>query len=79
MSEPVSKPETDARRRLQFDFSDRAVERLDEMVQLMGASSRAEVVRRALLLMDHVLVQQSHGSTLQLISPSGKAERVLIL
>lgn len=38
--------------RIQFDFTDEQLGRLDGLVQKMGASSRAEVVRRALHLME---------------------------
>ena len=38
--------------RIQFDFTDEQLARLDGLVQRMGAASRAEVVRRALHLMD---------------------------
>lgn len=38
--------------RIQFDFTDEQLALLDGLVQRMRAASRAEVVRRALHLMD---------------------------
>lgn len=40
--------------RLQFDFSPEWVARIDALVKRFDASSRAEIVRRALDLLDHV-------------------------
>lgn len=37
-----------AKKRVQFDFSERALTRLDEIVSLSGANSRAEAIRHAL-------------------------------
>jgi hypothetical protein len=59
------------KRRLQFDFSEDAVTRLDELATRLDASSRAEVVRRALLLLDRVMDAEKAGGTV-LVRAHGK-------
>ena len=79
MAIPLSATETETnRRRLQFDFSQDATERLDDMVELTGASSRAEVVRRALSLLDHVLASELKGGALMMEWPDGRRDRLII-
>ena len=60
-----SKKEGD--KRLQFDFSDDAVERLDAVVKTTGASSRAEVIRNALRLYDYTVNKIQDGYDLNFI------------
>lgn len=73
-----SPPPEPERKRLQFDFAPEAANRLDDLVRLLGASSRAEVVRRALLLLDHASTQQARGGTLQIAWPDGHSERLIL-
>jgi hypothetical protein len=47
----MSNPE---KKRIQLDFANESVERLDQLVSLTRAGSRAEVIRRALMLFDHI-------------------------
>jgi Arc/MetJ-type ribon-helix-helix transcriptional regulator len=54
----MSKPKY---RRLQFDFAERAVERLDELVNETEAASRAEVIRDALKLYEHLFLRVKEG------------------
>ena len=63
--------------RLQFDFSEKATQRLDEMVEKLHASSRAEVVRKALALLDHVSQAQEQGG--EVIIRTGDREKELLL
>lgn len=42
------------KKRLQFDFTPEAVNRLAELTDRIGATSKAETVRKALLLLDRV-------------------------
>ena len=44
-------------KRLQFDFSPEAVERLDHLKELIGAQTRAEVIRNALKTYDWILTE----------------------
>ena len=50
------------KRRLQFDLSETAFCRIDKLVKRAGSSSRAELIRSAILLCDHVLTHMREGS-----------------
>ena len=65
------------KRRLQFDFSDEAVQRLDKLAVDLDASSRAEVVRRALALLDRLVEAEKSGG--KVLIRDGISERELIL
>lgn len=45
--------------RVQFEFSEEMLTMLDVLVVEMGASSRAEVVRRAIRLLDYAMMPGS--------------------
>ena len=60
--------------RLQFDFNDEQLELLEDLMSRLTASSRAEVVRRALRLMD--LVQSGQ---LKVIDKDGISREVLLI
>ncbi|MFY9493508.1 MAG: hypothetical protein WAP55_03480 [Minisyncoccia bacterium] len=49
--------------RVQFDFSERALKRLDDLIETTGASSRAEVVRHALQWYDWLVKLYEEGAT----------------
>ena len=49
--------------RVQFDFSERALKRLDELTKATGASSRAEAVRHALQWYDWLVRLHEEGAT----------------
>jgi Arc/MetJ-type ribon-helix-helix transcriptional regulator len=66
------------KKRLQFDFSVEAVERLDNLVSVTDAASRAEVVRRAITLLGHVLTAQNNGSTVIVRRPDGREYQLMI-
>lgn len=60
--------------RVQLDFEPSAAQRLDEQVKELGAASRAEVVRRALCLLDRVnqhkgtvILRQKDGHEVELM------------
>lgn len=67
------------KRRLQFDLRADAVDRLDELVELTGAASRAEVVRRALALFDDAVVARQNGMELVIRRADPTQEKVLRL
>jgi len=48
--------------RVQFDFSRTSLEKLDEMVASTKASTRAELIRRALTLYTEVLEADKRGA-----------------
>lgn len=49
------KKEVESKARVQFDFSKESLKKLDDLVQKTGASTRAELIRRALALYTEVL------------------------
>ncbi|MHC4663039.1 MAG: ribbon-helix-helix protein, CopG family [Planctomycetota bacterium] len=67
------------KKRLQFDFTLEAVDRIDELAGKLNASSRAEVVRRALSLLEHVIDVASDESVVMVKDKSGNLREVLIL
>jgi Arc/MetJ-type ribon-helix-helix transcriptional regulator len=64
--------------RIQFDFTTKAREQLDNLVKQTGAASRAEAVRRALALLDHAIKTKEQGGEI-LIRVNGKEQKLLIL
>lgn len=64
--------------RVQFDFSKKSLDKLDEIVEAAGAASRAEVLRRALVLITEVmaaeerdakvLIREKDGTLIQLLT-----------
>lgn len=59
-------------KRLQFDFADYAVNRLDQLVAETESSSRAEVIRDALKLYEHLLMRAKEGYDIQLCKDDGE-------
>jgi len=67
-----------AKHRLQFDFSDKAIEQIDELVILTEAASRAEVIRNALKLMSlYMKLKKANGG--ELIVKDWNAKETIIL
>ena len=66
------------KRRLQFDFSEEAVQRLDFLVEELDAASRAEVIRRALELLDQLNYAYPKGEVF-LRSPDQQDKKILVL
>ena len=63
--------------RIQLDFSPNAVKELDEMKDLMGVSSRAEVVRQALHWMRWTVLNVSKGGRL-LVEKEGERQQIVL-
>lgn len=53
---------TEEKARVQFDFSRESLEKLDEIVANVNASTRAELIRRALTLYTEVLEANKRGA-----------------
>ena len=53
---------TEEKARVQFDFSRESLEKLDEIVSTVNASTRAELIRRALTLYTEVLEANKRGA-----------------
>ncbi len=65
--------------RVQFDFAPDALKRLDTLVAQTGAASRAEVIRRALALLDKVLEVNESGDELIVRDASGTEQRIMVV
>jgi hypothetical protein len=65
--------------RVQFDFSKQSLDKLDEIVSTLNASTRAEVIRRALTLYTEVLEAEKKGAKLFFREPDGSMVQVLPL
>lgn len=76
--EKASQP-TDEKARVQFDFSKESLEKLDEIVSSVGASTRAEVIRRALMLYTEVLEAEKRGTKLLFRDPDGTLIQIMPL
>lgn len=65
----------DGVKRLQFDFSDEAIEDLDNLKNLTKSASRVEVIRRALRFYEYTARMVSDGYQVELTK--GKTKLVL--
>ena len=65
--------------RVQFDFSRESLAKLDEIKTLVSATTRAEVIRRALTLYTEVLEAEQRGAKLMFRETDGSLVRVLPL
>jgi len=65
--------------RVQFDFSKDSLAKLDEIVSAVNASTRAEVIRRALMLYTEVLEAEKRGAKICFREPDGTLIQVLPL
>lgn len=69
----------ESKQRIQLDMTDTMVTILDSMVRLSGASSRAEVIRRALSLYDALLREEKAGKRIEIVNPRIRRNGRLIL
>lgn len=65
--------------RVQFDFSKESLDKLDEIVKTVNASTRAEVIRRALTLFTEVLDAEKRGAKLLFKEPDGTLVQIMPL
>jgi hypothetical protein len=66
-----STQDTPVKIRCQFDFSQAAVAQLDEMKEMTGASTRAEVLRNALVLFYSAITVQLDGGKFGFLDNKG--------
>jgi metal-responsive CopG/Arc/MetJ family transcriptional regulator len=57
--------------RVQFDFNKESLDKLDEIVAAVNASTRAEVIRRALTLFTEVMAAEKRGAKVLLREKDG--------
>lgn len=58
--------------RVQFDFSVDALQRLDTIKQITGATTRAEVVRDALKFYEWLVTEVNAGNTVKVFNESNE-------
>jgi hypothetical protein len=68
-----------ARVRVQFDFSKESLTKLDEIVLRVNASTRAEVIRRALTLLTEVLEAEGRGAKMLFREADGTTIQIMPL
>ena len=65
--------------RLQFDFSEEAVQRLDGLVTATESATRAEVIRNALRVYDYLVRKDKDGYEIELVKEGdGKVKPALV-
>ncbi len=67
------------RQRLQFDFHPAQVVDLDRLVEVYGASSRAEVIRRALHLLKVATAAKEKGGGMAIYDSNDNYNKIMIL
>jgi hypothetical protein len=65
---------TNTKQRVQFDFSQEALKRLETMQEHLDASTKAEVVRNALKLYEWFITQIAPDSTIEIQDKDGKVQ-----
>jgi Ribbon-helix-helix protein, copG family len=70
--EQTHKDKKRSKERVQFDFSIDALERLDELKEAIGASTRAEVIRHALQLYEWFVSETNPSDTITLKNKDGE-------
>jgi uncharacterized protein (UPF0305 family) len=65
--------------RVQFDFSKESLDKLDEIKDTVNASTRAEVIRRALTLFTEVLEAENRGAKVMFQEKDGTLARLMLL
>lgn len=75
--EQDKEPQTKAR--IQFDFSKDSLAKLDELVKVVNATTRAEVIRRALTLYTNILEAENRGAKIQLLEPDGTTVQIMFV
>lgn len=68
-----------AKARVQFDFSKKSLDKLDDLVEALGAGTRAEVIRRALTVFTELLNAEQRGATLVIREVNGKEKELLTI
>ena len=66
-------------KRVQFDFSEQSLQKLDEIVKQVNAATRAEVIRRALTLYTEILEAKQRGAEIHFREADGTHVKLLPL
>lgn len=62
--------------RVQFDFSRESLAKLDELVSAVNATTRAELIRRALVLFSTIIDAEAQGGKIYIREPDGELVRI---
>lgn len=65
-------PSRKGKERVQLDFSPESLERLEQLKEAVGASTRAEVIRQALRLYEWFINETDPTSTVQITDSDGE-------
>ena len=65
------------KKRLQIDFTEEAVEELDELQQATGLTSRAELIRHALRFFQWAVAETSADKTKLLVEREGNIREIM--
>jgi len=65
--------------RVQFDFSEKSLDKLDELADAVNASTRAEIIRQALALYTRCFEAEKSGSRLCLRDKQGNIKEIWLL
>lgn len=65
--------------RVQFDFNKESLEKLDEIVKTINASTRAEAIRKALMLLTELINAESRGAKMMLREKDGTLVQIMPL
>lgn len=65
--------------RVQFDFSRESLAKLDEIVTVVSAHTRSEVIRRALMLYTEVLEAEKRGAKMLFRESDGTTVQIMPL
>lgn len=66
-----------AKTRLQFDFTEDALNELDELKSATGATNRAEVIRQSLRLLQWTVEQTQDEKATVLVEKNGRQREVI--
>jgi metal-responsive CopG/Arc/MetJ family transcriptional regulator len=67
-----------AKTRLQFDFTEGALNELDELKTLTGANNRAEVIRQSLRLLQWTVEEIKQKEGMLLVERDGRQREVML-
>lgn len=65
------------KKRLQFDFTEDSLRELDQLQELVGAPTRAELIRQALRLLRWTLDETTNKGATILLEKNGKIREVV--
>lgn len=76
--EALKAPNTTARRRAQFVFPGRVIEKLDQLKEQMGAASRTEVLKTSVGLLHRAMSRLARGEEIAAVRDGRISETIAI-